>query len=278
VPNSGQFPLAVGENARNCATGPITRRAEDLPTIMKILAGPDGICEGAAAMKLGDVRDVDVRKLSVLSVPDDGGRIFVSPALREAQARVEAWFESRGARVRRKRLKNTKHSVEIWSAALSTSNGATYAELLGNGEAIEILKEAGKFARGRSPFTLPSIALAAIERFTKNDKQNASFLELGRALKEELANEIGEDGIFLYPSHAMPAPKHGFPMLLPVMWAYTAVWNAVRVPTTQVPLGLDARGVPLGIQVGAMHGQDHRTMAVAIALEDAFGGWVRPRL
>jgi fatty acid amide hydrolase 2 len=52
----------------------------------------------------------------------------------------------------------------------------------------------------------------------------------------------------------------------------------VRVPTTQVPLGLDARGIPLGIQVGAMHGQDHRTMAVAIALEDAFGGWVRPRL
>lgn len=278
VPNSGQFPLAVGENASNCVTGPLTRRAEDLPPLMRILAGPDGICEGARPMKLGDERRVSLKRLEVLSVPDDGGRIFVSRSLRDAQTKVEDFLESRGARVRRKRLKHTKHALEIWSAALSTSEGASYAEMLGNGEAVSVGKELGRFVRGESPYTLPSLALALIERFTQNEKQNEEFLALGRALRDELAEEVGDEGIFLYPSHAMPAPKHGFPMLLPVMWAYTAVWNAVRVPTTQIPLGLDARGVPLGIQVGAMHGQDHRTMALALALEDAFGGWVRPRL
>lgn len=278
VPNSGQFPLAVGENAKNCVTGPITRRAEDLPYLLRVLAGPDGICQGVTPMTIGDETTVSLRGLEVLSVPDDGGRIFVHRSLREVQQKVEAWLESRGARVRRKRLRHTKHALEIWSAALSTSDGASYAEMLGDGRAVDPFREIGRFLSGASPFTLPSLALAVIERFTHDEKQNAAFLELGRALREELADEVGEQGVFLYPSHAMPAPKHGFPMLLPVMWAYTAVWNAVRVPSTQVPLGLDPRGVPLGIQVGAMHGQDHRTMAVAIALEEAFGGWVRPRL
>ena len=276
VPNSGQFPLAVGENARNCVTGPLTRRAEDLPLLMRILAGPDGVCEGATHMPLGDVSSVSLEGLEVLSVPDDGGRIFVSRDLRDAQTKVERWLTSRGARVRTKRLRNTKHALEIWSAALSTSEGASYAEMLGNGTEVKGLRELARFFTGDSPYTLPSLILAIIERFTKDEKQNAAFLELGRALREELANEVGPEGIFLYPSHAMAAPKHGFPMLLPVMWAYTAVWNAVQVPSTQVPLGLDARGIPLGIQVGALHGQDHRTMAVAIALEGAFGGWVRP--
>lgn len=45
---------------------------------------------------------------------------------------------------------------------------------------------------------------------------------------------------------------------------------------TAVPLGLDARGLPRGIQVAAAHGNDHLTIAVATGLERAFGGWVPP--
>jgi Asp-tRNA(Asn)/Glu-tRNA(Gln) amidotransferase A subunit family amidase len=59
---------------------------------------------------------------------------------------------------------------------------------------------------------------------------------------------------------------------------YTAIMNVLELPATSVPLGLGARGLPLGVQVVAAHGQDHLTIAVALALEEALGGWVPPRL
>jgi fatty acid amide hydrolase 2 len=50
----------------------------------------------------------------------------------------------------------------------------------------------------------------------------------------------------------------------------------MELPVTAVPLGLDGGGLPLGVQVAAVHGHDHVTIAVAQALEEAFGGWVPP--
>ncbi len=50
----------------------------------------------------------------------------------------------------------------------------------------------------------------------------------------------------------------------------------MELPVTQVPLGLGGEGLPLGVQVAASHGGDHRTIAVALELERAFGGWVPP--
>jgi fatty acid amide hydrolase 2 len=53
--------------------------------------------------------------------------------------------------------------------------------------------------------------------------------------------------------------------------------NLAAVPVTQVPLGLDRGGLPLGVQVAGGPGRDHVTIAVALALERSRGGWVPPR-
>jgi len=99
----------------------------------------------------------------------------------------------------------------------------------------------------------------------------------GAALREELEARLGDDGVMLYPSYAEPAPKHGAPLVPPTRWVYTALINVLELPATQVPLGLDARGLPLGVQVVAARGRDHLTLAVARALEKLFGGWIAPR-
>jgi fatty acid amide hydrolase 2 len=57
---------------------------------------------------------------------------------------------------------------------------------------------------------------------------------------------------------------------------FGAIFNALELPVTQVPLGLGSRGLPLGIQVVAAHGRDHLTIRVAMELERAMGGWVPP--
>ena len=61
-------------------------------------------------------------------------------------------------------------------------------------------------------------------------------------------------------------------------WVITAsaVFNLLGLPVTQVPLGLNRRGLPLGVQVAAADGNDHLTIAAALELERRFGGWVSP--
>jgi fatty acid amide hydrolase 2 len=55
-----------------------------------------------------------------------------------------------------------------------------------------------------------------------------------------------------------------------------ASFNLLGMPVTQVPLGLNKRGLPLGVQVAATHANDHLTIAAALELERALGGWVDP--
>lgn len=60
---------------------------------------------------------------------------------------------------------------------------------------------------------------------------------------------LGDDGVLLVPSHPTVAPYHNQPLTKPLNAAYTAIFNVLGLPVTQVPLGLDPCGVPLGIQV-----------------------------
>jgi len=79
------------------------------------------------------------------------------------------------------------------------------------------------------------------------------------------------------PEQRTAAPLHRTPLLAPFQFAYTAIFNVMEMPATQVPLGLDARGLPLGVQVVASRRQDHLSIAVAMALETMLGGWVAPK-
>jgi fatty acid amide hydrolase 2 len=161
---------------------------------------------------------------------------------------------------------------------LSAAGGRSYQELLENGgPPVHLGWEAIRALWGGSPFTVPSIGLGLLERVPKwLPGLSKGMLEAGRALRAELVERIGPDGVMLYPSYAEPAPRHRWPLLPPTRWGYTSILNVLRVPSTQVPLGLNRQGLPLGVQVVGIHDHDHLTIAVAEALEEGFGGWVFP--
>lgn len=87
---------------------------------------------------------------------------------------------------------------------------------------------------------------------------------------------LGDDGVLFVPPHPTPALYHNQPLTKPLNAAYTAIFNVLGLPVTQVPLGLGSWGVPVGVQVVASLHNDHLTLAVAAELERAFGGWVSP--
>lgn len=276
VPGTGQFPLAENEALRFLTTGPITRRAEDLYPFLRAIAGPDGEDEGCVAYELGDPDVVDLAGMPVLDIRDNGA-VRVSAELQTAQARVASHLQRRGAVVRHTRVRSLRRSFEIWSAMLNNASSTSFSELLGNGRPIAAGRELLRWGVGRSAHTFPALGLAAVESFPLvNGRRAAQLADLGRSLRDELEALMG-DGVMLYPSYATVAPQHGRAILTPWQWVYTAIINVLELPATQVPLGLNPAGIPLGVQVIGRRGNDHVTIAVARELERAFGGWSPPQ-
>lgn len=275
VPGSGQFPNSEGAALRYLTTGPLSRKAGDLSLLLRVLAGPDGIDGGCEAMTLGDPSTVDVRGLRVISVEGNGVR-RVRRDLRDAQRRAARELEKRGAIVEVREIPEMKRSLELWSGMLGASEGESFATMLANGGSFKGMRELAKWSIRRSDHTLPAIVLALIEGPLGGGRSDVdAIIREGHELRDKLNAIIG-DGVMLYPSYTRPAPKHGHPLLTLIDWLYTAVINVMELPVTQTPLGLNHEGLPLGVQVVGSHGNDHVTIAVAQALEEACGGWVPP--
>ncbi|MCP4806208.1 MAG: amidase [Proteobacteria bacterium] len=277
VPGTGQYPVAHGRMRRMLATGPLTRYAQDLWPLVSLLAGPDGH-DDCLELELGDPADVRLSELRVLSIPDNG-TTPPSRGLRQAQSRAADHLRSCGAHVEELRLPLLKKSFDIWSAAMDEDNSIPFGVVLGQGEEIAAGRELAKWAIGRSDHTATASLLALTEKAVALvPGYTAKMLALRDELREELLHHLGDDGVFLYPSYTRPAPRHNHPfarlLRLKFDFSYTAILNAMQVPATQVPMGLDHKRRPLGVQVGAAHGLDRRTVAIAIELERAFGGWV----
>lgn len=277
VPGSGQYPIAHGAALRYLATGPICRSARDLHTLTSLLAGPDGIDEGARGdLELLDPSSVDISGLEVKLV-ETNGLHDPTPDMRDAMRRAAHALATRGAKVSTIEFSQLPHSFDIWSAMMSKAGGPSFGSMMGQGPEVEVLKELGKLAAGRSEHTLPALLLSGLERVVKLlPAKLDEALAMGEALKQEMVDATGDRGVILFPSFPSVAPRHYEPLLRFNHFSYTAIINVMELPATQVPLGLDERGLPLGVQVVGAHGMDHLCMAVAMELEDLFGGWVPP--
>ncbi len=278
VPNLGQFPCSINEGARYLTTGPLCRRAADLMPLLRILAGPDPEDPWVVPWRLGDPDRVSPKSLRVFVVPDNGW-LSVAPSLRAAQRRAADALANRGASVEELRIDGLRHSLEIWSSMLRLAGGPSFKSLMGGGPEVLAGRELLRWALGRSPHTLPAIGLGLLESIEGlAPGRSARWMRRGLALRRELSDLLGDDGLLLYPPYTKPAPLHRTPLLPPFQWVYTAIFNALELPVTQVPLGLDRRGLPLGVQVVASHGRDPLSIAAARWLEEDLGGWRQPPL
>jgi fatty acid amide hydrolase 2 len=282
VPNTGQFPISVNEAARYLTSGPLCRRADDLYPLLKIMAGPEGDSQvpipgqDQVSYALGKPGEVDLSRIRVINVPDNG-YLKVHKDLQQAQAKAVQALGAAGMRVETVRIPELKDSFFIWGSSLQMAGGATFKELMGEGREVDAWYHLGLWFLGQSPHTLPAIGLGLLESLQELAPGRArTYFNKGIALKKKLAAMLGNDAVMLYPSYPEPAPYHNLPLLPPLNWVYTAILNILELPVTQTPLGLNRRGLPLGVQVVGSHGQDHLTIAVAQELERRCGGWQPP--
>ena len=135
--------------------GPLTRHAEDLMPVTRIIAGPDGEDERCVARELGDPAAVDSRRRSASSSPttppsSPPAASCATPATRAARA-----LQERGARCERVSLKQLRRALELYLAALGDGAGVSLNELL---------EDAGVQPRGAAPVAATPRAAAATTR------------------------------------------------------------------------------------------------------------------
>ena len=275
VPNSGQWPHPEGSAAELLVTGPLARRAEDLMPLLRIVSGPDGEDEMVRDVPLGDPASVSINGLDVL-ISRSAWRVSPSRELLDARERAAGALAAAGANVRDVELKDLRRALGLFVVALTNGGGESLSDMLTPAGGTPVTLKSALRDR-RALHTWPTIFLMVSEAVMGrgSDKAAKRHMAAGKALANEFNDLLG-DGVLLHPPHSRVAPRHGSTVMRPSSVAPTAMFNLTGSPVTQTPLGLNSEGLPLGVQVVAGRDNDHVSIAVAMELERALGGWSPP--
>lgn len=276
VSNVGQFPipsdLSSAANTFLCS-GPMVRHSEDLAPLLSILSGKPIV---PLADLSGGIHVYSCEGIGIWGLAP-------SKELVEAQQRVELALAKQGCVVSRvPNFRKMTTAIEIWSTLLQEAEDQSFSERLygPNPGTLRGLRELFLWTIGLSNHTLPAIGLAILEKLTMllaSEKRIQQLRQDADALRAEIEAMLGDRGVLLFPSFPTVAPKHSRALFLPIQWIYTAIFNTLELPVTQVPLGLNPDGLPLGVQVVGKRGADALTISVARQLERAgVAGWKPP--
>lgn len=278
VSNAGEYPIASKEHDLFLGTGPICRFASDLVPILKVLTEKN-------VDKVRFDEKVDIKSLKFYYMEDDGGSSLVSPVQKEIKAAMRRVLEhlskTHGIHAQRVHVEKMKRSAAIWFAKMKVKGEPDFCQELANRNgSINVFWELIKWVLRVSKHTFIALATGLSEKMgvKTGSRAHTLLLEACDHLYADFKDLLGDNGIFLYPTHPTAAPYHNEPVFKPLNFSYTAIINVLGFPATHCPLGLNSQGLPIGIQaVGSMN-NDHHCVAVASELEKAFGGWIPPSI
>lgn len=280
VPLKGQWPMPNSDELRSfLCIGPMSRFASDLKPLLKIIAG-----DNAAKLKLDE--PVNVAKLKYYYQENDGGGHLISPVDHDIRIAMDKLIKhlqvALKAKPQRIKLAKLKDSISIWLGNMKDSgeNSGFDCKLANLQGRINPYLELVKWVVGASKHTFIALITVITERFGVKYGSSEYYEQVEKRddLKREIQDILGNDGIFIYPTHPTVAPYHNEPLMRAFNFSYTAIINVLGLPSTAVPLGIGREGVPIGLQIVANINQDRLCLAVANELERAFGGWVAPEI
>ncbi|GFY73447.1 fatty-acid amide hydrolase 2 [Trichonephila inaurata madagascariensis] len=278
VPRGGQFPPALEEISPYVVVGPMTRYANDLKLMLSALVGKE------TTQQLGLFSPINIDSIKVYYMLDDGGSpgTSISRDVKEAVKKAVDVLSVKGLVVKEVNLKYMKLGFLIWCAYLSKVKDQRIAKLMkgdvkddDEGTQHELLR----WLSGKSEHTLPIILNAfAQDHLAPVFKSLLDFCsDCGDKLKEQLLDLLtNEPSVFIYPTFPHTAPYHGQMLANPYNVSYSVIFNALGLPVTQCPLGVNSSGLPYGAQIVAAPNNDALSINIAEFLEKELGGWSSP--
>ncbi|VVC30972.1 Amidase signature domain [Cinara cedri] len=254
------------------SAGPLTKYAQDLIPVIKAFLGPEKSLE----FKISQEVDLSSLKYYYVNDPDD---LRVSPISDDLQIALDRAVKSITDITElpplKVKLSGTRYSYSLWRYWMTREEESDFAAALGNNQSrVSVWSEVPKTILCRSNHTLAAV-LKLIDMQLPKVNETWALAETEK-LSNEISTLLNDDGVLLFPSSPTTAKHHCEPFLHPYNFAYWAIFNVLKLPVTQVPLGLGKNGLPLGIQVVAGMHQDRLCVAVANHLEKIFGGWKPP--
>ncbi|TWU34848.1 amidase [Novipirellula artificiosorum] len=287
VPESGilsTFPLEVG--GWN-SVGPLARHAEDLYTVLQVIAGPDNVDSQTVPVPLHSPSSVAVERLRVAFFTDDGTSTPTAETLESVKRAVRALEASGVALVKEDRPPAISQAASLWIRAVipqwATAMRYWQLEYATMGEA--------DISEKRSPLTefiFESLDMAYQNGNYGPDQKERNQREL-HAFRAQMLQFFSSYDVLLSPVEAKPAaklmtvdevaqlPKRRFiPLLSEAMGGFYVTHNMTGWPAAVVRAGTSPEGLPIGVQIAAKPWHDHVAIAVAKLIEEELGGWQAP--
>ncbi|XP_034834695.1 fatty-acid amide hydrolase 2-A-like isoform X3 [Maniola hyperantus] len=274
----GHHPTAGTTNTKGCfyrngdedsmfCLGFISKHVEDLAPLTKIVAG-----DKADLLKLDT--DVDIKNIKFYYV-ETSNDCHVSPLRSEMtdamQSVVKKIQEDLNASPQSYYHDGLDYMYKLWCYWMSKEPG-NYASMLNNGVGeMHGFRELFKKMFGLSKHCLFTI-MQVLEKQLSPKIEEEWAENITKSFKEDLFGKLGDNGVLLFPSAPHASPYNYSCYLRPYNFSYWSLVNVLKCPATQVPLGKNSQGLPIGIQVLAAPYNDALCLAVAKYLEKEFGG------
>ncbi|MFC7447892.1 amidase [Rhodococcus daqingensis] len=274
LPVTGSWPPPYGV-ARMCANGPLARRAQDLMPLLRIMAGPDGVDPLVRDVPLRDPASTSLDGVRVTLI-DDAFLPGTGREMLRARDRAAAALADTGARVEHVSMKSLRQIGLFTTVVLAEETGISFAEIMRGEDAHPLSFPELIALRGKHTAAMRSLVIGEVLESLLPKPLARRLVTAAHAIADEVTAIIG-DGLLLHPTMPAVAPRHGTSTAQPWRTNAVAPFSLAGLPVTQAPLGMGSAGLPLGVQIVGGMGNDHLTIAAALELERAFGGWVPPR-
>jgi aspartyl-tRNA(Asn)/glutamyl-tRNA(Gln) amidotransferase subunit A len=258
VPKSRLVPLGFSLDH----VGPIGRTADDCALMLQAMAGhhaadPDSV-RGADFVAMSAREQTDLSGLRIGVVPMlDVAAEHRDPAVTTAFDRAVDVLEHLGATARPVDLPHYQETATATMVTLISEGGAYHAQNLR--ERWDAYGRGTKGVLGLAPF------ISGVDYVQAQRVRRVARLSLRELFRSVDVVAMPTAGIAAVPVEQVDDVALG--PKWPAM--YTPYWNAVGNPAMSVPMGFNAHGLPLGLQLVAAPFRDAEILRTASAFQSA---------
>jgi len=261
LPRTGHFPPAGGWLEMVWQIGPMARRVEDLVDAMRLLNGPDGVEPTVPDVPFGEPGRVNLADLRVAFYTDNGLAAAddeVAAVVRAAARAIER--EVRSVAERRPACLAAAYDLEMkWIGPDGGDGLRAYLRGLGSAQVHPLLTG----------------WLDKLEAYRTDLAGMARYWSELDAYRAEMMRFAGDFDVILAPAYVHAALAHGESIRDENFrgFSHTMAFNVAGWPAAVVRCGESAAGLPIAVQVAAGPWREDIVLRVALALEEAMGGW-----
>ncbi|MGC6404711.1 MAG: amidase [Candidatus Comchoanobacterales bacterium] len=268
IPTSGTvYGLRTGIGARFCAEGPLSRYVEDLPLLLSILQGPDGIDPNIVDSPLKTHHDVSLSKLNIAYFNNN----TIIGTTEETKMAIQSACDVL-----------TEYGCHVCNdKPYNLEKGCTlFQEVLG-AHASQGFKDALKQMNVKNTSSLLEKIIVHLESFACSLPEFMNRLDRWDVYRSKVLQFFNKYDVLISPVTPGAALHHNTPMWNPEMIKHASYsWSitGTLLPVVVVRAGYTKEGLPIGIQIITRHFEEHIGIAVALQIEKHLGGWRMPNL